>query len=86
MLRDVMILAILLVCLPPLRPNSIDAPPLSLLFQRIEPCQATGCSDYIKDRVIPLECGGPDTPSNMQWQTIRDAKATDKREAKGCAR
>jgi hypothetical protein len=26
-----------------------------------------GRSDYVVDHVIPLECGGPDTPSNMQW-------------------
>jgi hypothetical protein len=28
----------------------------------------------------PLECGGADTPSNMQWQTVADAKAKDKTE------
>jgi hypothetical protein len=88
MLRDVLILAILLVCvvLPPLRPRSIAQPPLSMMFQRIDPCPATGCPGYVKDHVIPLACGGPDAPSNMQWQTIRNARAKDKWETKGCAR
>src|SRR5262245_53217310 len=24
---------------------------------------------YVVDHIVPLECGGADTPSNMQWQT-----------------
>jgi hypothetical protein len=32
---------------------------------------------------VPLACGGPDAPSNMQWQTTREAKAKDKWENKG---
>ena len=60
-------------------------------FQLTHPCPATGltsgaCPGYIKDHIVPLVCGGPDAPSNMQWQTIRDAKANDKWETKGCAR
>jgi hypothetical protein len=36
---------------------------------------------------MPLACGGPDAVSNMQWQTIRDAKAKkDKLEKSGCPR
>jgi hypothetical protein len=41
---------------------------------------------YVKDHIVPLVCGGPDAVSNMQWRTIREARAKDKREAKGCAR
>jgi hypothetical protein len=26
---------------------------------------------------VPLACGGPDAVSNMQWQTVADARATD---------
>ena len=48
--------------------------------------RAALCPDYIKDHVVPLACGGPDAPSNMQWQTKADAKAKDKWETKGCAR
>jgi hypothetical protein len=44
------------------------------------------CPGYVKDHIVPLACGGPDAPSNMQWQTIREARAKDKWEAKGCAR
>ena len=60
-------------------------------FQLTHPCPANGrtsgpCPGYIKDHVKPLACGGPDAPSNMQWQTKVDAKAKDKWETKGCAR
>jgi hypothetical protein len=60
-------------------------------FQLTYPCPATGrtsgaCPGYVKDHVLPLACGGPDAVSNLQWQTIRDAKAKDKWETKGCAR
>ena len=35
-----------------------------------------GRPGYVVDHVIPLERGGPDVPSNMQWQA--EAKAKDK--------
>jgi hypothetical protein len=59
-------------------------------FQLTHPCPADGrtsgaCPGYVKDHVLPLACGGPDAVSNLQWQTIRDAKAKDKWETKGCA-
>jgi hypothetical protein len=54
-------------------------------FKRQQPCQSTGrgsgaCPGYVIDHVNPLECGGADDPSNMQWQTIADGKAKDKTE------
>jgi hypothetical protein len=60
-------------------------------LQLTHPWPATGltsgpCPGYVKDHVLPLACGGPDAVSNLQWQTIRDAKAKDKWETKGCAR
>ena len=60
-------------------------------FQLTHPCPATGrtsgaCPGFVKDRVIPLAGGGPDAPSNMQWQTRADAKAKDRWGTKGCAR
>ena len=60
-------------------------------FQLIHSCPSTGltsgaCPGWVKDHIVPLVCGGPDAPSNMQWQTIRDARAKDKWETKGCAR
>jgi hypothetical protein len=60
-------------------------------FQLTQPCPATGrtrgaCPGYVKDQVVPLACGGSDAVSNLQWQTIRDAKAKDRWETKGYAR
>lgn len=54
-------------------------------FEREQPCPSTGkssgsCRGYVVDHKIPLECGGPDSSSNMQWQTTADAKQKDKTE------
>lgn len=58
-------------------------------FQRKVPCPATGkpsgkCPGYVIDHVIPLCAGGPDAPSNMQWQTVTEAKAKDREERRQC--
>ena len=52
-------------------------------FKREHPCPATQqpkgpCPGYIIDHVIALKRGGPDTPANMQWQTVDEAKAKDR--------
>ncbi|PYT36300.1 MAG: HNH endonuclease [Acidobacteria bacterium] len=39
-----------------------------------------GRPGYVVDHIIPLECGGADSPTNMQWQTIAEAKAKDRTE------
>src|SRR4051812_43063916 len=49
------------------------------MFMKQHPCPANGntrgrCPGYVVDHVKPLCAGGPDHPSNMQWQTVRDAK------------
>jgi hypothetical protein len=58
-------------------------------FQREHPCPSTGltsgpCPGYWRDHVVPLACGGPDAVSNMQWQTIADARAKDAWERRAC--
>ena len=60
-------------------------------FQRNHPCPSTGqprgkCPGYIIDHIKALACGGPDSPDNMQWQTVSDAKAKDKWERKECGK
>jgi hypothetical protein len=54
-------------------------------FKHEHACPSTGkstggCPGYVIDHVNPLECGGADAPSNMQWQTVADGKAKDKTE------
>jgi len=39
-----------------------------------------GRPGYVVDHVKALECGGLDDESNMQWQTVADAKAKDETE------
>jgi len=60
-------------------------------FKTAHPCPATGtrkgpCKGYVIDHINPLACGGPDGPSNMQWQTIAEAKAKDKWERRACGK
>jgi len=54
-------------------------------FKKSHPCPATGrsrgaCPGYVIDHIKPLKRGGPDRPSNMQWQTKSAAKAKDRLE------
>lgn len=58
-------------------------------FKRLNVCPSThlpsgSCHGFIIDHIIPLACGGPDDPSNMQWQTVAEAAAKDKVERIGC--
>jgi hypothetical protein len=43
-----------------------------------------GRPGWVIDHIVPLVCGGRDAPSNMQWQTIAEAKAKDKIERRAC--
>lgn len=58
-------------------------------FRLLHPCPSTNqmygvCPGYVIDRVIPPVCGGAEDPSNMQWQTLAEARAKDKWERIGC--
>jgi cytoskeletal protein RodZ len=44
-----------------------------------------GRKGYVVDHIIPLECGGSDSPSNMQVQTVQEAKIKDRTE-RNCRR
>ncbi len=60
-------------------------------FKQQHPCPAAGstnrpCKGYVIDHIVPIACGGADALSNMQWQTVADAKAKDKGECKGCGK
>ena|ERR1700730_8146270 len=35
---------------------------------------ANGRPGYIVEHIVPLSCGGTDTPSNMQWLTLAEAR------------
>ena len=53
---------------------------------RRTPVRRLGLAPVTSRTVVPLACDGPDAVSNMQWQTIRDAKAKNRWETKGCVR
>jgi len=42
-----------------------------------------GRPGYVVDHIKPLAEGGKDEPSNMQWQTVEEAKAKDRIECGG---
>ena len=44
-----------------------------------------GRKGYVVDHTVPLECGGADSPSNMQWQTVQEATIKDRTE-RNCRR
>lgn len=60
-------------------------------FMKAHPCPANektrgSCPGYVVDHVKPLCAGGADHPSNMQWQTVAEAKKKDKLERQTCAK
>ena len=60
-----------------------------VFFRLANPCPSTGqtsgaCTGYVIDRIVPVVCGGAEDASNMQWQTIAEAKAKDRWERIGC--
>lgn len=89
-----MIRAAALVALALLLPAAAEAkthrsPAQVAAFKRANPCPSTGarrgsCPGYVVDHVKPLCAGGPDHPSNMQWQTVADAREKDRWERRVC--
>jgi hypothetical protein len=60
------------------------------LFMHKHPCPANSntrgrCPGFVVDHVVPLCAGGKDHPTNMQWQTVADAKVKDRRERQMCS-
>jgi len=92
MALQISLLVVLLVLVPPSPTKAAERSPKARAdFIRLNPCPATGsnkphyaCKGYVVDHIIPLSCNGLDHHSNMQWQTVADAKAKDKWERKNC--
>jgi hypothetical protein len=88
------ILVMLLFCLPLVAQPSEARNPRSHAAKRdfvaAHPCPSTGshkvknCHGYVIDHVNPLCNGGPDAASNLQWQTMRDARIKDRWERAIC--
>ncbi len=60
-----------------------------LAFKRANPCPSTGqrrggCPSYVLDHIEPLCAGGADHPTNMQWQSVKDARRKDADERRLC--
>jgi hypothetical protein len=58
-------------------------------FKRENPCPSTGlrqgsCPGYVIDHIDPICAGGPDHPSNMQWQTREESYKKDAEERRLC--
>ena len=71
------------LCAGPLPGATIRRSSAKAEFKREHPCPANGhrsgrCPGYVIDHIVPLVCNGADAPSNMQWQTITEAKAKDR--------
>lgn len=78
-----------LVLLAPISQATERSAAQVLAFKRANPCPATGerrgaCPGYIVDHVHPLCAGGPDHPSNMQWQTVAESRKKDADERRMC--
>jgi hypothetical protein len=48
-------------------------------FRTLHPCPSTGkksgaCPGYVIDHIKAIKLGGIDSPSNLQWETIKQRK------------
>jgi hypothetical protein len=45
---------------------------------------ANGRPGYLVEHIVPLSCGGTDTPSNMEWLTLAEARQKNKLDRARC--
>ena len=45
---------------------------------------ANGRPGYMVEHIVPLSCGGTDTPANMQWLTLAEARRKNKLDQTRC--
>jgi hypothetical protein len=45
---------------------------------------ANGRPGYLVEYIVPLSCGGTDTPGNMQWLTLAEARRKNKLDSARC--
>ena|SRR5438552_11139817 len=45
---------------------------------------ANGRPGYMVEHIVPLSCGGTDTPDNMQWLTLAEARRKNRFERARC--
>lgn len=86
------VLTVALLGLAPLMALGADRSPAArYAFVKANPCPATGqsrgaCPGWVVDHIHPLCAGGADHHTNMQWQTVAEAKIKDKEERRLCAK
>lgn len=88
-MREALTLVIVFLLLPAVAWGGCRSREERAAFVHAHPCPATGkaygtCPGWVVDHVIPLCAGGPDKRSNMQWQTIEDARIKDRDERRLC--
>ena len=89
-LAKLILLALVLAASPAIGETHRD-PAQRAAFMHQHPCPSTGktkggCPGYVVDHIKPLCAGGADHPSNMQWQTVAEAKKKDRLEREQCRR
>lgn len=82
-------IALLLTTVPPVQAREEHSSSSVRAFKHRNPCPVTGeprgpCPGHIVVHIVPLCAGGPDWPGNMQWQTLKEAKAKEREERKLC--
>jgi hypothetical protein len=90
-MRTFLVLAVLLGFAAVAEAKTYRDPHERAAFMKHHPCPSTGrtsgtCPGYVVDHIKPLCAGGADRPSNMQWQTVAEAKKKDRLERKQCGR